>query len=112
MATQQQPIFCKHCHRVELTFNESFKSKSGKYIPIAKASGVPHKCSANPNQQQQQQQQSHEPQIEGTINLQPIQKQQQQQQENHRIEKMLITLIEKVDYLNKLVYAQSQSSQK
>lgn len=55
--TEKQPTYCKWCGRVEITFSDAFKSKSGKFIPIEKASGVPHKCTANPNNQQQQQQQ-------------------------------------------------------
>lgn len=52
---QQQPIYCKWCGRVEITFSDNFKSKSGKYIPIEKSSGIPHKCTANPNPYQQRQ---------------------------------------------------------
>ena len=44
---------------------EHFKSKSGKFVPIEKSSGVPHKCSQNPNAytngQQQAQQQPKQP---------------------------------------------------
>lgn len=53
----KQPIYCQWCHNVEITFSEHFKSKTGKFIPIEKASGVPHNCPQNPNRQQQQQSQ-------------------------------------------------------
>ena len=48
---------CKWCNKVELTFDNAYKSKTGKLIPLDKSSGLPHQCSSNPYSQLQQQQQ-------------------------------------------------------
>jgi hypothetical protein len=45
---------CKFCNKTEIVFDNAFKSKTGKMIPIDKASGVPHNCSENPYNKQQQ----------------------------------------------------------
>jgi hypothetical protein len=46
---------CKYCNKVELSFSDAFKSKTGKMIPLDKASGVPHQCPENPYTKQQEQ---------------------------------------------------------
>jgi hypothetical protein len=42
------PTYCKWCHKVEITFDQNRKSKSGKLIPIEKASGLSHECESRP----------------------------------------------------------------
>jgi hypothetical protein len=49
---------CKYCQKVELTFDNAHKSKSGRLIPLDKQSGLPHQCSESPYAQKQQQQQN------------------------------------------------------
>ena len=39
---------CKYCNNTELIFDNAHKSKSGKLIPLEKATGLPHNCSENP----------------------------------------------------------------
>jgi hypothetical protein len=48
---------CKWCNKVELVFDNAYKSKTGKLIPLDKTSGLPHQCASNPYTQLQQQQQ-------------------------------------------------------
>jgi hypothetical protein len=63
---------CKYCNKVELTFDNAFKSKTGKLIPLDKTSGLPHQCAENPYSQQQQQPQQPAavlPQQEPTSNM-------------------------------------------
>lgn len=47
---------CRYYQKTEIVFDENFKSKSGKLIPLDKASGSPHQCAENPYTKQQQQQ--------------------------------------------------------
>ena len=55
--------FCKYCGRTELVFDNAYKSKTGRLIPLDKTSGLPHQCTESPYaQQQQQQQQQQQPQ--------------------------------------------------
>jgi hypothetical protein len=47
---------CKYCNKTELVFDNAFKSKTGKLIPLDKTSGLPHSCSDNPYNTKQQEQ--------------------------------------------------------
>ena len=94
-------------------------------IPLDKASGVPHQCSASPYAQQQQQQQQQQSQ-----QVQPTQTQSNEvksvqgndddgkvssaEQIDSQIDIILSKvqgLIDKVDHLQKLVYAMSEQRQ-
>jgi hypothetical protein len=46
--TKEIPTYCRYCHKVQITFDQSRKSKSGKLIPIEKSSGLPHECDQRP----------------------------------------------------------------
>jgi hypothetical protein len=39
---------CKHCNVTELVFDSQHKTKSGKFIPLEKSTGLPHNCPENP----------------------------------------------------------------
>jgi hypothetical protein len=58
---------CKYCNKVELTFDQAFKSKTGKLIPLDKTSGQPHQCAENPYSQPPKQQQ--QPQEDSVLKL-------------------------------------------
>lgn len=110
---QQQPVFCKFCHKVELAFNEHFKSKSGKYIPIEKAGGVPHNCSQNPNQQQKQHEDKLRENRNSTTSSTPESQQRTQPTELQLklIHARLTHIIQLIEDLTKLVHASTQSQQ-
>ena len=58
---------CRYCNKVELAFDNTFKSKTGKLIPLDKTSGLPHQCSENPYSKQQQPQQPQQQEFSTTV---------------------------------------------
>lgn len=94
---------CKYCNSTEITFDNAHKSKSGKLIPLEKASGLPHNCSENPFTKQQQQTQVQKTQSQ--VQLQP------QVQPQPQTIVTLETINQKLDHLIRLVYAHLQEQQ-
>lgn len=91
---------CKWCNKTELVFDNAYKSKTGKLIPLDKTSGLPHQCSENPYIKQQQQSDDVDvPKLAPSLNL-------------SEMIHILQSLEQKIDHLTKLVYALSSQSQK
>jgi hypothetical protein len=107
---------CKYCQKVELSFNEAYKSKTGRLIPLDKTSGLPHQCSESPYTKQQSQ---HVTETAYPSSSSVVTQSTEEQQLTANIALLhkdvmdrMLSLENKLDHISRLIYAITNGEQK